>query len=163
MENSTSEHAQSSPATVVHGLDGMRTLVGTTIGPSRPLTIDQPRIDAFGDITEDRQWIHVDVERSTNGPFGTTIGHGYLTLSLCAHFMQQLLDVRDISMAVNYGLDRVRFPSPVPVGSALSAEAELLEVTDVPGGLQSKFRLTVVRSGSEKPVCVADVLVRYYS
>jgi acyl dehydratase len=113
-------------------------------------------------VTEDRQWIHVDAERAASGPFGATIGHGYLTLSLCAFFMQELLDVRDISMAVNYGLDRVRFPSPVPVGSQLYAEGELLEVTDVAGGVQAKFRLTVARPGSDKPACVADVLVRYY-
>lgn len=148
---------------MVHGIDGLRSLVGSRLGPTRPLTVDQERISAFAEVTEDRQWIHIDADRAASGPFGATIAHGYLTLSLCAHFMLELLELRDIAMAVNYGLDRVRFPSPVPVGSSIYAEGEVLEVTDIPGGVQCRFRLTLARPGADKPACVADVVFRYYS
>lgn len=163
MDNTRSDQSEVSATTVVAGPQGLRSLVGSHLGPSRPLTVDQERITTFADVTEDRQWIHVDPERSAKGPFGATIAHGYLTLSLCAHFMQELLEVRDVSMAINYGLDRVRFPSPVPVGSRIYADAEALELTEVPGGVQSKFRLTITQQGSDKPACVADVIFRYYT
>jgi acyl dehydratase len=154
---------QPAPRTVAHGIEGLRALSGARLGPSGPLRIEQERITAFAHATEDHQWIHVDPERSREGPFGATIGHGYLTLSLCAHFLQQLLEVRDVSMAINYGSDRVRFPSPVLVDSELIAEGEVISVDDVPGGVQSKVRLTIAIPGAPKPACVADVLVRHYA
>jgi acyl dehydratase len=149
--------------TVARGIDGLRALAGAALGPSAPLRVKQARIDGFADATNDHQWIHVDVERASAGAFGAPIAHGYLTLSLCAHFMSELLDVRDVSMAVNYGVDRVRFPSPVPVGSELVATGEVVSVDDVPGGVQSKIRLTLAIPGAPKPACVAEVLVRHYA
>ncbi|MCW2990964.1 MAG: MaoC family dehydratase, partial [Solirubrobacterales bacterium] len=113
-----SSNERSPGPTVAQGIDGLRALQGASLGPTAAITVEQPRIDAFADATLDHQWIHVDAERSAAGPFGVTIAHGYLTLSLCAHFMAELLEVRDVSMAINYGVDRVRFPSPVPVGSS---------------------------------------------
>lgn len=108
---------------IAHGIPGLRSLVGIRLGPSRPLLIEQERIDSFAAATGDHQWIHVDQERAEHGPFGTTIAHGYLTLSLCAHFLQELLEVLDVAMGINYGT--VRFPSPVLAGSELVAEAEI--------------------------------------
>jgi acyl dehydratase len=150
-------------ATVVEGLDALRDMVGADLGVSQAITIDQDRIDGFARVTEDHQWIHTDSRRAAAGPFGTTIAHGYLTLSLVAPLMGQLLQVRGISMAVNYGLERVRFPSPVPVGSALRARARVLSVDDVPGGLQVVNRITVEIPDAPKPACVADSVVRFYT
>jgi acyl dehydratase len=104
----------------------------------------------------------VDPERSASGPFGGTIAHGYLTLSLAAPLMEELIEVQGVTMGINYGLDRVRFPAPVPVGSRIRAGGELAEVTDVPGGVQGKLVVTFEVEGGEKPACVAEVLVRYY-
>ncbi|MFL5843485.1 MAG: MaoC family dehydratase [Solirubrobacteraceae bacterium] len=158
-----SSNEQQTGPTIAEGIDGVRALVGAKLGPTAPVVVEQPRIDAFADATEDHQWIHIDAERSAAGPFGATIAHGYLTLSLCAHFMAELLEVRGVSMAINYGVDRVRFPSPVPVGSALQAEGEVLAVDDVAGGVQSRIRITVGIADAPKPSCVAEVLVRHYA
>jgi acyl dehydratase len=149
--------------TIAEGIEGLRGLVGVQLGVTPPLPIEQRRVDAFADTTGDHQWIHVDVERARSGPFGAPIAHGYLTLSLCAMFSAQLLEVRGISMAVNYGLDRVRFPSPVPVGSSLTATGRLLTIEDVEGGVQAKLQLTVTAQGAPKPCCVAEVVARYYA
>jgi len=137
--------------------------VGRQLGKSDWLTITQERIDQFAEATGDHQWIHVDPERAKDGPFGTTIAHGYLTQSLVNHFLPQIVDVRGISMGVNYGADRVRFPAPVPVGSRVRGSAELLAAEPVQGGgVQSTVRVTVEIEGSERPGCVIDTISRYY-
>lgn len=135
---------------------------GLTLGPSSWKEIEQARIDAFADATEDHQWIHVDPERAAHGPFGTTIAHGYLTLALVVPFAYELLHVEDASLGVNYGLDRVRFPAPVPVGSRIRATLEVVDVSAFDGGVQATLKATIERDGGEKPVCVAEVVFRYY-
>ncbi len=137
--------------------------VGKSLGHSDWLEITQERIDQFAEATGDHQWIHVDPERAKDGPFGSTIAHGYLTQSLVNHFLPQIVDVRGISMGVNYGADRVRFPAPVPVGSKVRGSAELLEVENTKdGGVQAKIRVTVEIEGGERPGCVIDTISRYY-
>ena len=134
--------------------------VGRQIGPTQPIAITQERIDAFAVITEDRQWIHVDPVRATEGPFGTPIAHGYLSLSLASAFVGQLLEVTGVEALINYGANRVRFPSPVPVGSELRATGEIVAVETGAGWTQLELRLTMETGGS-KPVCVADILLRF--
>ena len=148
-------------ATVIDGVDGLRQVVGRHLGHSDWLEIDQARIDLFADATGDHQWIHVDPGRAAAGPFGSTIAHGYLTLSLVNNFLPQVVEVRGIAMGINYGLDRVRFPAPVRVGSRLRGGVEVLGVEDVPGGVQAAMRVTVEIEGGDRPACVADVLSRY--
>ncbi|MCH7837356.1 MAG: MaoC family dehydratase [Chloroflexi bacterium] len=141
----------------------LKSAVGKQLGVSEWLEIDQARIDKFADATGDHQWIHVDPERAKDGPFGTTIAHGYLTQSLVNLFLPQIIEVRGISMGVNYGADRVRFPAPVPVGSRLRGSAELIKVEDVKGGaVQSTVRVTIEIEGSERPACVIDTISRYF-
>jgi acyl dehydratase len=132
------------------------------LGPSSWLEVDQSRVNAFADATMDHQWIHVDPERAAEGPFGTTIAHGWLTLSLMAPFSEELLPL-EASATVNYGVNRVRFPSPVPVGSRLRATFEIVSVDPLDGGVQLTVRATVERDGSEKPVCVAELVYRAYA
>ena len=134
---------------------------GERLGPTDWLAIDQARINAFAAATGDHQWIHVDPERARSGPFGTTIAHGYLTLSLVNLFLPALLQVDNLDMGVNYGLGRVRFPNHVPVGSRIRAAGEIIAVEPVAGGVQVTTRVTVEREGSEKPVCIADTISRY--
>lgn len=136
--------------------------VGSHLGYSDWLEITQERIDAFAEATDDHQWIHVDPEQARAGPFGTTIAHGYLTLSLAVPFVSEILSVGGVSMGVNYGTNRVRFVSPVPVGAKLRAGGTLAAVEDVPGGYQVSLDLTFEIQGSEKPACVAQVLYRFY-
>jgi acyl dehydratase len=137
--------------------------VGKHLGVSEWLEIDQDRIDKFADATGDHQWIHVDPERAKDGPFGATIAHGYLTQSLVNHFLPQIVEVRGISMGVNYGADKVRFPAPVPVGSRVRGSAELLSVEKTKdGGVQATIRVTVEIEGSDRPGCVIDTISRYY-
>lgn len=143
-------------------LDELRAAVGEELGTSDWLEVDQKRIDLFAEATGDHQWIHVDPEKAATGPFGTTIAHGYLTLSLIPQFTFSLLKVEGVKMGVNYGVNKVRFPSPVPVGSRLRASSRLTEVTEVPGGAQIVTVLTIEREGGEKPVCVAETVARYY-
>ena len=133
--------------------------VGTVLGPTEWVEVDQARIDAFAAATGDRQWIHVDPERAAAGPFGTTIAHGYLTLALLPAFLGQALEP-DASLTVNYGLNRVRFTAPVPVGSRLRARFEVLCVDEVAGGAQLTLAATVEREGGEKPACVAEAVYR---
>lgn len=135
---------------------------GTALGPSDWLTIDQERVDGFAEVTGDHQWIHVDVERAKDGPFGGTIAHGYLTMSLVNHFLPQLIEVRGFAHAVNVGADRLRFLSPVPVGSRIRATGEIVGVEEIKGAVQSVFRVTVEIEGSEKPACVVDTISRYF-
>jgi acyl dehydratase len=149
--------------TVVETIDELRPLVGQDLGSSPWLEVDQQRIDTFADATGDHQWIHVDPERAAAGPFGTTIAHGYLTLSLIIPLWTQILEVRQVSTKVNYGLGKVRFPAPVPVGSKLRASARLAALEDVAGGgVQLTVDVVVEREGGDKPVCVAQSLFRFY-
>jgi len=140
----------------------LRAAVGEELGPSDWLEIDQKRIDQFAEATGDHQWIHVDPEKAAAGPFGTTIAHGYLTLSLVPLFTPQLLGVEGVRMGVNYGTNKVRFPSPVPVGSRLRATGRIAEVAEVKDGLQLTLTITIEREGSTKPACVAETVARYY-
>ncbi len=143
-------------------LQRLRPLVGTEIGVSDWLTVDQERIDAFADATDDHQWIHVDPQRAARGPFGTTIAHGFLTLSLTVALTAEVeLDVGQPAMGINYGLDRVRFPAPVPSGSRIRARVVLTSVDEAGGGLQVKRTVTIEREGEERPVMVAETLSRY--
>lgn len=137
--------------------------VGTSLGHSDWLVIDQARIDKFADATGDHQWIHVDPERAKHGPFGRCIAHGYLTQSLVNSFLPQIVEVRGISMGVNYGADKLRFPAPVPVGSRIRGRGELIAAeTTKDGGVQATIRVTVEIDGSERPGCVIDTISRYY-
>lgn len=147
--------------TVIDGVEGLRESVRRHLGPSEWLEVGQERIDLFADATGDDQWIHVDPARAGAGPFGATIAHGYLTLSLVNFFLPQVVEVKGMAMGINYGLDRVRFPAPVPVGSRLRGSVEVLGVQDVPGGIQAVMRVTVEIEGGDRPACVADVLSRY--
>ncbi|OKH98449.1 dehydratase [Streptomyces sp. CB02923] len=147
---------------VFGSLDELRNAVGEDLGTSDWLEIDQKRIDLFAAATGDHQWIHVDPERAASGPFGSTIAHGYLTLALLPALVPQLLRVDNVRMGINYGVDKVRFPAPVPVGSRLRATARIAGVTEVPDGVQLATTVTVEREGGEKPVCVAQTLSRFY-
>jgi len=135
---------------------------GTQLGPTEWLTIDQARVDGFAEVTEDRQWIHVDVERAQSGPFGGTIAHGYLTMSLVNHFLPQLIEVRGFTHAVNVGADRLRFLNPVRVGARIRATGEIVGVEEVKGAVQSVVRVTVAIEGADKPACVVDTISRYF-
>ncbi|MGP3948903.1 MaoC family dehydratase [Streptomyces sp. 7N604] len=147
---------------VFSSLDELRSAVGDQLGFSDWLEVDQKRIDLFADATGDHQWIHVDPEKAAAGPFGTTIAHGYLTLSLLPAFVPQLLRVEGVRMGINYGSNKVRFPSPVPVGSRLRATGKIAEVTEVEGGVQLTTSVTVEREGGAKPACVAETVSRFY-
>ena len=125
-------------------------------------TVTQEHINQFADATGDHQWIHVDVERAKAGPFATTIAHGYLTLSMLAGFFDRSVKVKGVRMGINYGLDKVRFMAPVPVGSRLRARMQLLQATPIEGGMQLAWKTTIEREGEAKPVCVAEPLSRYY-
>ena len=142
-------------------MSSLRDMVGVELGPTDWLEVSQERIDMFAQATDDHQWIHVDPARAAEGPFGTTIAHGYLTLSLCAPLLSQALaGLTDSSMGINYGTNKVRFPAPVPAGSRIRARATVVAVDDVPGGEQAVVVTTVEREGGEKPVCVAEVVLR---
>ena len=135
--------------------------MGNHLGYSDWIVVDQERIDLFAEATGDKQWIHVDPQKASNGPFGKTIAHGYLTLSLTNFLLPEIFQVDGISMGVNYGTDRVRFPTPLMVGSTVRAGAELVDVTEIEGGVQTVVRVTVEIEGIEKPACVVDSLSRF--
>ena len=135
---------------------------GTHLGYTDWQEMTQERVNQFADATDDHQFIHVDVEKARETPFGGTIAHGYLTLSLAAPIMAQLMHVSDAKMGINYGLDKVRFPAPLPVGKRWRGGGEIVEVSEVPGGLQVKTKVTVEVEDGEKPACVAEYLVRLY-
>jgi len=135
--------------------------VGTDLGPTEWITVTQDQIDKFAAATLDNQWIHCDGERARHGPFGTPIAHGYLTLSLASHFLSRLARVDGISMGINYGTEKVRFPAPVPVGSQLRARGEIVDAKEVPGGVQATIRVTIERDGSDKPAAIVDTVSRY--
>jgi acyl dehydratase len=142
--------------------DELAASVGAHLGYSDWLEITQERINAFADATDDHQWIHVDPEQAKTGPFGTTIAHGYLTLSLAVRFVSEIFSVAGAGVGVNYGTNRVRFISPVPVGSKLRAGGVLAAVEEVAGGIQATLDLTFDIDGAEKPACAAQVLYRLY-
>lgn len=135
---------------------------GTQLGPTDWLLIDQERVNGFAEVTGDHQWIHVDVERAKDGPFGGTIVHGYLTMSLVNFFLPQLIDVQGFAHAVNVGADRLRFLAPVKVGARIRGVGEIVTVEDIKGAIQSVVRVTVEIEGSDKPACVVDTISRYF-
>lgn len=135
--------------------------VGEQLGRSDWLVIDQDRINLFADATGDHQWIHVDPEKALDGPFGATIAHGYLTLSLVNKFLPEIIEVQEVSMGVNYGCDKVRFPSAVPVGSKIRGSGELVRAEEVKGSIQAVVRVTVEVEGSDRPACVVDTISRF--
>ena len=147
---------------VFASLDELRKAAGTSLGYTDWMEVDQARIDTFADATGDHQWIHVDPERAAAGPFGTTIAHGYLTLSLLPALTAGMVRVEGARMGVNYGLNRVRFPAPVPSGSRVRALVEVVEVTEIDGGAQVVATITVEREGGDKPVCVAETVSRVH-
>ena len=150
-------------ATVFKTPADLKASEGQHLGYSDWLTIEQDRIDTFADATGDHQWIHVDPERAKDGPFGACIAHGYLTLSLVNMFLPQILEVQRVSMGVNYGADKLRFPAPVPVGSRVRGGGELVKVEEVKnGGVQATVRITVEIEGSDRPACVVDTISRFY-
>src|ERR1700735_2452646 len=142
---------------------GLSELVGKHTGYTPWSVMDQDRVNLFADATDDHQYIHVDPEKAKQSPFGGTVAHGYLTLSLVASVLSKLVRVSDARTGVNYGLDRVRFPAPLPVGARWRGGAELLEVSEISGGVQLKVRGTIEVEGSERPAMVADALVRMYA
>ncbi|HEX3946330.1 MAG TPA: MaoC family dehydratase [Acidimicrobiales bacterium] len=148
--------------TTVYQVDDFHSLVGQHIGYSDWLPVEQDRVNLFADATGDHQWIHVDPERATAGPFGGPIAHGYLTLSLVPVLLDEVLTVQGISSGLNYGCNKVRFPAPVPVGSSLRLGVTVAAVEDVPGGVQVTLDATVEVRDAPKPSCVAQVIYRYY-
>lgn len=147
----------------VHGIDEIRNQSGADLGHSAWVEIAQSRVGTFADATDDHQWIHVDPERAAAGPFGGTIAHGYLTLSLLIPMWSELLEVEGVSMKVNYGLNKVRFPSPVRVGSKIRTHGRIASVEDVKGGVEVVADLTVEIDGTDKPACVAQAVYRFYA
>ncbi len=140
----------------------LNTLVGTDLGSTDWMLIEQSRIDGYADATDDHQWIHVDPARAAEGPFGSTIAHGYLTLALVNKFLPDLITVTESSMGVNYGCEKVRFPSPVIVGSRIRGAGEVVSVEEVKGSLEIVVRVTVEIEGADRPACVVDTISRFY-
>lgn len=148
-------------AMTAHGVEGVRAIpLGEVLGESEPVEVTQREVDLFAEATGDHQWVHVDVERAAASPFGSTIAHGYYTLSLIPRVLPQVLELTGFSLVLNYGCEKVRFPAPVPVGSVLRARVVLDAVADVPGGLQLTLTVTFTADGSPKPACVATILTR---
>ena len=144
-----------------HAPEDLRAAVGRELGHSDWLEIEQARINLFADATDDHQWIHVDLEKAREGPFGGPIAHGYLTLSLVNHFLPQLIEVRGAKMGINYGCNKVRFPAPVPAGSRIRATGQITEVENVPGGVQVVVRVSLENESGGKPACVAETVSRW--
>jgi acyl dehydratase len=147
----------------ITGLEELKAAEGETLGTSDWHEITQKDVDAFADVTGDHQWIHVDVDRAKETPFGGTIGHGYLTLSLLPSASYEVVPRQGGSMSINYGLNKVRFPAPVPVGSRVRATFEVLDIDRQDWGAQATMKATIEREGGEKPVCVAEIVFRYYN
>jgi len=142
----------------------LKDAVGADLGETDWLQIDQNRINTFAEATGDHQWIHVDEAKAKDGPYGATIAHGYLTVSLVNYFLPQLLDVQGISMGVNYGVDKIRFPAAVPVGSKIRGKGTLTSVEETKdGGIQSKVTVTIEIDGSDRPACIVETISRYYA
>jgi len=140
----------------------LNTLAGKDLGSTDWMLIEQSRVDGFADATDDHQWIHVDPARAAEGPFGSTIAHGYLTLALVNKFLPDLITVTESSMGVNYGCEKVRFPSPVNVGARIRGAGEVVSVEEVKGGLQLVVRVSVEIEGADRPACVVDTISRFY-
>jgi acyl dehydratase len=148
---------------VFHSALEYQEAIGRTFGPTGWLTVEQARVDQFAEATGDHQWIHVDPERARSGPFGATVAHGYLSLSLVNYFLPDLVRGEGMKHGINYGCDRVRFPAALKVGTRVRGRAEIVSVEDLGGGaVQVKIRVTIEAEGSDKPVCVADTLSRLY-
>ncbi|MHB1534094.1 MAG: MaoC family dehydratase [Acidimicrobiales bacterium] len=148
--------------TTIEGIAGLKAQVGNDLGHSEWHEVTQEQVNLFADATGDHQWIHVDVERAKGGPFGGPIAHGYLTLSLVPTLLSEVFLVQGISMGINYGLNKLRFPAPVPVGSKVRLGAEVLSVEDVAGGAQVGLAVAIEVEGASKPSCVAEIVFRYY-
>jgi acyl dehydratase len=146
---------------VIHGPGELRQRAGSSLGVSDWVTIDQEMVTAFAELSGDRQWIHVDPDRAKKGPFGATVAHGFLQLSLSTDLLDHIFKVEDVSLILNYGLNRVRFPAPCRVGSRIRMHASLAEATDVPNGVQVVYHLEYEVEGQAKPSCVADLVFRY--
>jgi acyl dehydratase len=146
----------------ITGLDELKQTAGQDLGTSDWHEVTQDAIDAFADVTGDHQWIHIDAERARETPFGGTIAHGYYTLSLAPMFTEQIFGLDGFGFAVNYGLNKVRFPAPLPVGSRLRMHAKLAALDEIPGGAQITVQVTFEREGGDKPVCVAETVARVY-
>ncbi|MDH6575172.1 MaoC family dehydratase [Kitasatospora sp. MAP5-34] len=149
--------------TTFASLADLTAAVGTELGTSEWHTIDQERVNLFAEATGDHQWIHVDPERAKESQFGGTIAHGYLTLSLIPVLAKECYSVEGVRMALNYGSEKVRFPAPVPVGTAVRARAELVSAAEVPGGVQAVVRFTITSEAGTKPHCVAETITRFYA
>ena len=149
-------------ARVINGVEGLKSAVGEHLGYSEYMEITQERVNQFADATGDHQWIHVDVERAKTGPFGGPIAHGYLTLSLGPALYPTVVRIDGFSMGVNYGANKVRFPSPVPVGARLRLGVKLLQVEEIAGGVQTTMEFTFECEGAPKPSCVAEIIFRSY-
>jgi acyl dehydratase len=148
---------------VYRSIDDLESAKGVEVGPGEWVVIEQSRIDGFADDTEDHQWIHVDPERAAEGPFGTTVAHGFLTLSLVPFFVAKLRQVENVKMGINYGLNKVRFPTPVKVNSRLRGRMTLIEIERIgDSAVQTVGRVTLDLEGSDKPACVAEMVSRYY-
>ena len=150
------------PKTIFESPHDLKDAVGKHLGYSGWLTMEQDRVDKFADATNDHQWIHVDVERAKAGPFGATIAHGYLTLSLVSSFIPEIFEVRGFEFAVNYGTNKVRFPAPVKVGSRIRGGAEVISVDESKGGILSVVRVTVEVEGEDRPACIAETVSLYF-
>jgi acyl dehydratase len=154
---------EDSAARSIDGIEGLRSLAGQELGTSAWTTITQEQVDQFAAATGDHQWIHTDPERAKDGPFGTTIAHGYLSISLVPALLREIVAVDGVAMALNYGINKLRFPSPVPVGSRVRMSARLAEVEEVAGGVQVVIAVTIEVEDQPKPACVAEVVYRYFS
>jgi acyl dehydratase len=149
-------------ARIIQGVEGLKAAVGEHLGYSEYLEVTQERVNTFADATGDHQWIHVDVERAKSGPFGGPIAHGYLTLSLGPMLYPTVVRIEGFSMGVNYGANKVRFPSPVPVGAKIRLGVKLLDVEEIAGGVQMTMEFTFECEGAPKPSCVAEIIFRSY-
>ena len=147
--------------TVLDGIEAVQKAAGSHLGYSDWLEITQERIDQFADATGDHQWIHVDPERAKDGPYGTTIAHGYLTMSLSNFFLPQVVEVQGFALGINYGVNKVRFPAPVPVGSRVRAGVQLSAVEPIDGGVQTVMLITIEVDGGVKPACIIEAVSRY--
>ena len=149
--------------TTVNGIEGLRALIGTPLDPSEWHLVTQEQVNQFADATGDHQWIHVDPERAKAGPFGGPIAHGYLTLSLASYLLPKVWRVEGFAMGVNYGLNKLRFPSPVPVGGRVRLNATLTDLKEVTGGVEATVDMSFEVEGKDKPACVAQAVYRYYT
>jgi acyl dehydratase len=147
---------------IFNGIDELRAAAGTHVGASDWMTVDQSRVDTFADATEDHQWIHVDPEKAKDGPFGGPIAHGFLTLSLLSHLLAQVYRIEGTKMGINYGLNKVRFTSPVPSGSKIRGRFTLARLEPLDGGVQTTWTVVIEREGGDKPAMVAETISRHY-